>query len=67
MQLLSFLALSGLVVATAARTSRSATYAKRNLQPPRPRFGYPSQPNSHTKRAAETIITQTNKTASKAS
>jgi hypothetical protein len=65
MQLLSLLAIGGIAGTTFARSGREAAYAKRNIVPPAPRYGVPSQPAAHVKREAKTIIPQTEKTASK--
>ncbi|KAF2795551.1 carboxypeptidase cpdS precursor [Melanomma pulvis-pyrius CBS 109.77] len=60
MQLLSLLALSGLASTALARSAR---YAGKSLDFPRPRFGYPAQTQRHAKRATEPIIVQNEKTA----
>jgi len=61
MQILTLLALGGLA---STGVARSAQYAGKNINIPRPRFGYPAQTQRHAKRAAEPIIVQNNKTAS---
>ncbi|KAF2249389.1 carboxypeptidase cpdS precursor [Trematosphaeria pertusa] len=62
MQLLSFLALTGLAGTAVARSAR---YAKKGLELPRPRYGYPERAGTLEKRAAEPLIAQNNMTASK--
>lgn len=64
MQLLSFLALTGLAGTAVARSAR---YAKKGLELPRPRYGYPERAGTLEKRAAEPLIAQNNMTASKSS
>ncbi|PVH98259.1 alpha/beta-hydrolase [Periconia macrospinosa] len=64
MQLLSVLAIGGLASTAVAKNSRAAALARKGIELPKPRYGFPSQPATpHIKRAEKTIIPQTDKTA----